>query len=56
MKDRRDNNSVERERERERERNAPTETGPFPQSHAQDLFVMRVRGNPLIPTYSGIPH
>ena len=43
----------ERERERKREErkkggkwNAPTETGPLPQSHAQDLFVFRVRGNP----------
>ena len=24
-------------------RNAPTETGPLPQSHALDLFVIRVR-------------
>ena len=29
-------------------RNAPTETGPLPQSHAQDIFVIRVRGNPSL--------
>ena len=31
--------------ERIRKKNAPTETGPLPQSHAQDLFVIRVCGN-----------
>ena len=34
-----------REEER-RKKNAPTETSSFPQSHAQELFVIRVRGNP----------
>ena len=28
--------------------NAPTETGQLPQSHAQDLFVDRVRANPSL--------
>ena len=37
-----------KEGRKERKKNAPTETGPLPQSHAQDLFVNRVRGNPLI--------
>ena len=36
----------ERSKKKERRENAPTETGPFPQSHAKDLFVIRVRGNP----------
>ena len=34
-----------KERKKERKQNAPTETGHIPQSHAQDLFVIRVRGN-----------
>ena len=34
--------------ERIRKKNAPTETGPLPQSHAQDLFVIRVCGNPSL--------
>ena len=29
-------------------KNAPTETGPLPQSLAQDLFVIRVRGHPSL--------
>ena len=33
---------------RRRAKNAPTETGPLPQSHAQDLFVNRARGNPSL--------
>ena len=33
---------------RSRKKNAPTETGPRPQSHAQELFVIRVRGNPSL--------
>ena len=36
----------EEEEERRRKKNAPTETGSFPQSHAQELFVIRVRGTP----------
>ena len=41
----------EREKERKKERkkekkNVSTETGSLPQSHAQELFVIRVRGNP----------
>ena len=43
----------ENERRKRKERkNAPTETGPLPESHAQDLFVIRVRGNLLTPTKS----
>ena len=38
----------ERKKERRRKKNAPTETGPLPQSHAQDLFVIRVRGTPSL--------
>ena len=37
-----------REKEERRKKNAPTETGPLPQSHAQDLFVIRVRGTPSL--------
>ena len=36
----------ERKKKEERKKNAPTERGLLPQSHAQDLFVIRVRGNP----------
>ena len=36
-----------REEER-RKKNAPTETGPLPQSHAQEQFVICVRGNPFL--------
>ena len=32
---------------------APTETGPLPQPHAQDLFVNCVRGNPSLPHRQG---
>ena len=35
-------------KERRRKKNAPTETGPLPQSHAQDLSVIRARGNPSL--------
>ena len=35
-------------REERRKTIALTETGPHPQSHAQDLFVNRVRGNPSL--------
>ena len=38
----------EKKKREERKKNAPTESGPLPQSHAQDLFVIRVRGNPHI--------
>ena len=38
----------ERKKEERRKKNAPTETGPLPQSHAQDLFVIRVRGKPSL--------
>ena len=37
----------EKERKKKEEKKKePTETGPFPQSYAQDVFVNRVRGNP----------
>ena len=36
------------DRQTDRQKNAPTETSPLPQSHAQDLFVNRVRGNPSL--------
>ena len=39
--------SIRKKKER-RKKNEPTETGPVPQSHAQDLFVNRVRGNPSL--------
>ena len=35
-------------KEEKRKKNAPTETGSFPQSHAQDFFVTRLRGNPSL--------
>ena len=37
-----------RKEERKERKNAPTETGPLPRSHAQDLFVNRVRGTPSL--------
>ena len=37
----------ERKKER-RKKKARTGTGPLPQSHAQDLFVIRVRGTPSL--------
>ena len=43
----------------EERKNAPTETGPLPQSHAQDLLVIRVRGNPSLRYFleiQGIQH
>ena len=40
----------ERKKRERRKKNAPTETGPLPQSHAQELIVIRVRGTPLTPT------
>ena len=42
----RKNERRKKERKKERKENAPTETGPLPQSHAQELFVIRVRGYP----------
>ena len=50
-KERKNERTKERKNERTKERrkkNAPTKTGPLPQSHAQDLFVIRVRGNPSL--------
>ena len=38
----------ERKKKEERKKNAPTESGPLPQSHTQELFVIRVRGNPSL--------
>ena len=38
----------ERKKERKRKKNAPTETGPLPRWHVQDLCVIRVRGNPSL--------
>ena len=35
-------------KEKKKRTNAPTETSPLPQSHAQDLSVIRVRGNPSL--------
>ena len=48
--DRRKKKEEERRKKKEerRKKNAPTETGPLPQSHAQDLFVNRVRGTPSL--------
>ena len=40
-------------RKKEEERRKK-ETGPIPQSHAQELFVIRERGNPLTPTIPSI--
>ena len=37
-----------KKKEKKEKKENPTETGPVPQSHAQDLFVNRVRGNPSI--------
>ena len=37
-----------KERKKKEEKKAPTETGPLPRSHVQDLFVYRVRGNPSL--------
>ena len=34
-----------RRKKKEERKNAPTETSPLPESHAQDLCVNRVRGN-----------
>ena len=38
-----------RKKERRRKKNAPTETGPLPQSHAQDLFCYSRAWKPLTP-------
>ena len=40
-----------KKKEERRKKNSPTETDPLPQSHAQDLFVYRVRGNPSLRPY-----
>ena len=37
-----------RKEKREKKRKEKTETGPRPQSHAEELFVIRVRGNPSL--------
>ena len=50
-KEERKKNEERRKKKKERrKKNAPTETGPLPQSHAQDIFffVNRVRGNPSL--------
>ena len=48
-KEKRKKKKKKEKKKKEKERkNAPTETGPLPQSHAQDLFVFRVRGNPSL--------
>ena len=38
--------------ERRKKKNAPTETGPLPQSHAQDLFCYSCAWKPLTPTWA----
>ena len=49
--ERRRRKKKEGEEELRRKKNAPTETGPLPQSHAQELFVIRVRGKTLTLAY-----
>ena len=43
----REEETKKKEKKRSKQ-NAPTETGPYPQTHAQDLFVIRVRENPSL--------
>ena len=45
----------EKKRKEKKRKNTPTETGPHPQSHAKDLIVDRVRGNPSLRPFNNRP-
>ena len=49
-KKRKEKKRKEKKRKERKGKNAPTETGPFPQSHAQDLLCYSRAWKPLTPT------